>query len=819
MSNKLCAPYEGNQPYLYISYCSEDMDVILPILRVLRDEGYRIGYDDSCDSGSEWSSIAARRLDQSAVFLALISENWIASQKNLEEFTFAQMKRQPSLAVILDQVQLTPAIKLQLASVPAVDRSQCIPREFRNKLLEQIDKLDLAIRHDSEFVPTVSWNKRVPIIAAAAVLIFMAGIVATVLAHGRAKDPQNTPILPDILVESNTGISPSPELLDYSAAYHIFLDAPKDMSQEEFSEALSTLRDRLDIFTGREPYEINVTGNSVELYLPKSAFAGIDVETVLKYLITSATKLYIFNRSLPNSARESIRRDDLASVTLSQGTVPGVNAAQYGIYSSTYDYLTIELTDQCAEWFGKEIAAWGDRITFGQDMEGVLDHAYYPTVPAGDGKTFYIIFNANPGGRLLETLLYNLTHSPLPDSFSFTIDLNSLADWQTIESGNRMGENQCDPAALKESTVTFILESSNSVTVALTVEEQLNMEKELKARLDALDQPYALGRVENENENENTAVFAVRTGMEHMGLPIIQLIGDSMGGGKVHLRGNYWNIDLTRGTFTWGTSSGGTCTLALEVKSNVTEQLAELTGEMADQDDTLRLTAGDLPLLGASIWHGVSEGRIVFDYICFGQGAEITEEYQWLTEFLERIMNEFSTARRLYLANIQMNLEDGAIGYDESRFGISYAMDEQQFADAVHAIVPNAVVMDNQDLSQVCVYLDLEVNEDLPERAAALAQEIYEASGFERSIFQTMAIYLIEEDSSVDERAQIFFKKFYGRQQVSFSLAWSSNGYTYVEGFFRGGRLDRYKSAFQHIVETDPFYLRLTLADKTYWRC
>ena len=38
MSSKLCAPYEGDLPYLYISYCPEDMDIILPILRFLQDQ-------------------------------------------------------------------------------------------------------------------------------------------------------------------------------------------------------------------------------------------------------------------------------------------------------------------------------------------------------------------------------------------------------------------------------------------------------------------------------------------------------------------------------------------------------------------------------------------------------------------------------------------------------------------------------------------------------------------------------------------------------------------------------------------------------------
>lgn len=824
MSSKLCAPYEGDLPYLYISYCPEDMDIILPILRFLQDEGYRIWYDDSRVPGSEWPGTAARRLDQSAAFLALISENWIASHQCLEEFTFAQMRRLSSLAVILKPVQLTPETNLQIVSVPAVDRTQSTPGEFQDRLLEQLDKLDPALRQDPAPVPPVSRSKLPLIITIAAALIFVVGIVAAVLARGKSDDPLNTPNPPVVPTESITPpTEPSTELssppepeLDYSAAYHILLTVPENMPLEEFPGTLSTLRERLDIFTGGEPYEINVEDDSIELYLPKSAFAGIGVENVLKCYLTRAIELYIFNRASPATAREPIRRNDLSSVTLSQGTIPGVDAVQYGIYSPTYNYLTIQLTDQCAEWFKEEIAAWGDGIAFGQDMESVLDYAYYYTFPAGDGKTFYVL-NNDLGGQFLETLAYNLTHDPLTDNFSFTIDLNSLADWQTTEGESRMGENQCDPSALEGATVTFILEGYH----LWTAEDVLNAEKELKARLDMLDQPYALGRIED--DEEDVAVFAVRTGMEHMGIPVIPLIG----GKDVCLQVNYFTINLQNCNFTWETTPDGICLLALEVDSKVTDQLTELTKEMVEQDNALYLAVGGLSLLGngglpvlrASIGQSVSDGRIIFDRLCFGQETRITEEYLWLTALMEWIINDSSLAPRLHwMQQIQMNLEDGVIGYDRNRFGMSYAKAEQAFADAVYAIVPDATVAGKQDMSCVYVSLDLDPNENLPERAAALAQEIYEASGFEQSIFQDLTIYLIEEDNSVNERARIFFKKGYSYVLPQLDGPLPDNGYTYISGIFQGGRLEQYQSTFQHIVETDPFFLRLTSEGQTSWK-
>ena len=337
-----------------------------------------------------------------------------------------------------------------------------------------------------------------------------------------------------------------------------------------------------------------------------------------------------------------------------------------------------------------------------------------------------------------------------------------------------------------------------------------------------LDQPYALGRIDD--DEEDIAVFTVRTGLEHMGVSVIPLIcGDT-----VHLQAGYWNIDLQDCNFVWETDPDGNGILALEMNSKLTEQLMELTGKMSEQDDTLYLTIGGLPLLGrcglpvlrASIGQHVSDGRIVFSQLCFEQETGITEEYRWLTALMEQIINDSPHTSQLLWTQIQMHLEDGVIGYDRNRFGISYAKEEQEFADAVCAVVPEADIADKRDLSCIYVSLNLKCNEDLPERAAALAREIYETSGFEQSIFQNLTIYLTEEDNSASERACIVFQKSYAYVSpltlVDGTLP--DNGCIYVTGVFCGEILEQYQSTFQHIVETDPFFLRLTSEGRTSWK-
>ena len=59
--------YEGTENYIFISYAHKDSDRVMPILEELRDEGYRIWYDDGIAPGSEWPENIAQHLDGAAI--------------------------------------------------------------------------------------------------------------------------------------------------------------------------------------------------------------------------------------------------------------------------------------------------------------------------------------------------------------------------------------------------------------------------------------------------------------------------------------------------------------------------------------------------------------------------------------------------------------------------------------------------------------------------------------------------------------------------------------------------------------------------------
>lgn len=129
-------PYEGDKPYIFISYSHKNEDEVLPVIGRMQNEGYRLWYDSGIEAGADWPEVIADHLAESSVFLAFLSTDAVGSHNCRKEFNFAMMENKPSLTVILEPIQLAPVMKMQLSSIQAIYRHECgDDQEFYSKLL------------------------------------------------------------------------------------------------------------------------------------------------------------------------------------------------------------------------------------------------------------------------------------------------------------------------------------------------------------------------------------------------------------------------------------------------------------------------------------------------------------------------------------------------------------------------------------------------------------------------------------------------------------------------------------------------------------
>ena len=93
MQNKiesLPKAYEGNEPYIFISYRHLDKDKVFPVIKKLQDEFYRVWYDDGIKPGTDWNNYIESHLRNCQVFIAFFSKNYFQSEYCIKELEIAR---------------------------------------------------------------------------------------------------------------------------------------------------------------------------------------------------------------------------------------------------------------------------------------------------------------------------------------------------------------------------------------------------------------------------------------------------------------------------------------------------------------------------------------------------------------------------------------------------------------------------------------------------------------------------------------------------------------------------------------------------------
>lgn len=113
-------PYEGDAPYIFISYSHKDADYVLPIIRALQERGFRVWYDEGIAAGSEWAATLSTKINHCHCFLPFISSNYTNAISCRQELLFALQYKKNTLACYLEDFELPMGMQLQLNMHPGI---------------------------------------------------------------------------------------------------------------------------------------------------------------------------------------------------------------------------------------------------------------------------------------------------------------------------------------------------------------------------------------------------------------------------------------------------------------------------------------------------------------------------------------------------------------------------------------------------------------------------------------------------------------------------------------------------------------------------
>ena len=97
------AAYEGDEPFVFVSYAHKDADRVLPILRELGERGFRLWFDENIETGGKWTMEIMRHVKNCAVFLAFVTPSYAQSSFCEREATTAMNKEKTMIALYLER--------------------------------------------------------------------------------------------------------------------------------------------------------------------------------------------------------------------------------------------------------------------------------------------------------------------------------------------------------------------------------------------------------------------------------------------------------------------------------------------------------------------------------------------------------------------------------------------------------------------------------------------------------------------------------------------------------------------------------------------
>ena len=138
------APYEGDEPYLFLSYSHKDSEKAGKIIRVLKKNGFRVWYDEGITPGAEWDDNVAQAIVDCSYFVALISPGYIASANCRDELNYARTLEKQRLLVYLEETELPPGIAMRVNQLLALHMDKYEAEELFYERLFAAEGIDVC---------------------------------------------------------------------------------------------------------------------------------------------------------------------------------------------------------------------------------------------------------------------------------------------------------------------------------------------------------------------------------------------------------------------------------------------------------------------------------------------------------------------------------------------------------------------------------------------------------------------------------------------------------------------------------------------------
>ena len=130
--------YQGNDPFVFVSYSHKDQEKVFEIINDLMLCACNLWYDNGIHSGSDWNLEIAEHLLNAECILFMVTSNSIQSEYVKDELNFARAKNKKIYPIFLENISLPISLELLLGRSQAINYEDGDINENRFKLRDKI---------------------------------------------------------------------------------------------------------------------------------------------------------------------------------------------------------------------------------------------------------------------------------------------------------------------------------------------------------------------------------------------------------------------------------------------------------------------------------------------------------------------------------------------------------------------------------------------------------------------------------------------------------------------------------------------------------
>lgn len=97
--------YQGNKPYIFISYAHKDKEIVYPFIFELQ-KNFNVWFDDGIAISSDYVNFIMNKILHCSVFIFMVSNNSLDSKFCKKEIHFAEKKNIPFINIIIEDMKL-----------------------------------------------------------------------------------------------------------------------------------------------------------------------------------------------------------------------------------------------------------------------------------------------------------------------------------------------------------------------------------------------------------------------------------------------------------------------------------------------------------------------------------------------------------------------------------------------------------------------------------------------------------------------------------------------------------------------------------------